>query len=359
MKLIQAQEEDQERLNSFFSNSLLPGPIDIQFSRENFFAPYHIQSDDFATYILVNEKDQIEAMASLVFCQAYLEGERQIIGFAKDLRVANSRKATLSWPQYFLPTLEAEKKKRNCQLVFSVVAQGQRKAYNTLIRPRSLKRQMPRYHQYQRLKVITVHGHLPFSPPPIRSLELRQGQASELDALINYILKKRRELNFSYSRQISELKASLERWPHLDMENFILALDSQQNIVGCTGLWKPNTVQNLKINQYHGRAKTLQESLQILSWFGKAHPLPKAGGSLDLVYMTHLYADNPDIFYGLLKNAYERLTKYESLVYVNFERDRLTRPPRSLITSEIQAALYCLLSPHEEIPEILDRKSVV
>ena len=124
MKLLQANESDNDRLRQFFSHTIWPGPVQLRFERrENFFTQYKNQSDDFVTLMLTDKTEtNILGMATLVFREGVLDGQNQIIGYATDLRVANSRRAVLQWSQHFLPVLEKELNARNCNYVFSVVS---------------------------------------------------------------------------------------------------------------------------------------------------------------------------------------------------------------------------------------------
>src|SRR5574340_155085 len=101
MRLVRATAADNDRLCEFFGASHVPGDVDLRLEREDFFLPYRAQTDDFATYLLVNPEEQIEAMATLLFRPGYLGEEKQSIGYATDLRVANSRRAIMGWAQHF------------------------------------------------------------------------------------------------------------------------------------------------------------------------------------------------------------------------------------------------------------------
>ena len=131
MRLVKASSEDSSLLANYFGNITLPGLIDLRFYRQgSFFDLYHLQSDDIVTYYLANDHGNIEAMASLIFRPARIEGKVETVCYATDLRVSPSRGAVLSWSQHFLPILEREKRQRNCRFVFSVVTQNQKLAFN-------------------------------------------------------------------------------------------------------------------------------------------------------------------------------------------------------------------------------------
>jgi len=352
MRIVRAGEEFNDRSCTFFAGAVLPGHVDLRLEREDFFRPYRLQSDDYSTYLLLNDQDQIEAMATLVFRNGWLGGEPQTIGYATDLRVSPSRRAILNWAQHFLPILESEKKKRDCRYVFTMVAQLQRQAYNAFIRPRLTRRNLPRYHLFRKFRMVSVHGVLPWAPRPLKTILFRHGTDSDLEAIAAYLAKRRKRAVLHYSPEPEMVLKQLLRWPGLDARSFILAFDFHRNLVGCVAPWDSDQLQKTFAVDYHRRAKVLYDSLKAAALFGLAKRLPKAGRALHFSYLTHFEADNPDIFYGLLHSAY-RTTNSQFVMYPHFEGDLAFTPPRSMITASIKAGLYCIQEPSELPPEFL------
>lgn len=355
MKLTRTKTDINGQLSRFFKDKPVPGPIALSFDRYgDFFAPYRIQSDDYETLTLINDEDQVEAMASFVFREGEIEGERQVIGYATDLRVSPSRRAILSWSQHFLPVLEEEKKKRNCRYVFSVVAQSQTQAYNAFIRPRTSRRHFPRYHMFRRFRIVCIHGRWPFAPSPISSVALRQAREEDLEALANYIVRKKHEGPLSFHTTPEDFVVSLKRWAHLAIEDFILALDRSGKIIGCVAPWNSENIHKIQATDFTPRGQTLQDSLKALSLFRLTHPLTTgAERQLHFKYLTHFFADNPDLFYSLLYQAWEETPTDKFLCYPHFDGHLLSLPPKPFISSSMRAALYCILSPNDPQPDFL------
>lgn len=352
MRIIKATAADNDRICSFFNGIELPGDVDLKVERNDFFLPYRLQSDDYSTYLLVNDNNEIEASASLVFREGFLGGDRQILGYATDLRVSNSRRAILSWTQHFMPILEEEKRSRNCQYIFTVVAQIQRQAYNAFIRPRLTRRPLPRYHLFRNFRMISVHGILPWAPRPLKSIFCRQGTDSDLDAIGNYIASRRSGSVLHFSHDGESTLKELSRWPHLDAGNFILAFDFHRRLVGCVALWDSDHLQKIFASAYHRRANVLYESLKGLSLLRMAKRLPREGRALHFTYLTHFCADNPDVFYSLLHAAF-RSSETQFVVYPHFDGDLAYTPPRTMITANLRAGLYCIQDPQQLSPEFL------
>ncbi len=358
MRLIQATDQDNERLLLYFGQMTMPGSIDTRMRRMfNFFNQYRIQTDDYVTCILENDKQEIEAMASILFRSGIIDDSNETIGYATDLRVSPTRSAILNWSRHFLPVLEKERETRQCRYIFSAVPHAQRQAYNAFIRPRNLRRGMPRYHLFRRFERVSLHGLWPFHDLPLPGIKIRTASENDFEPLAEYILKKTAKRPLVYYTSALDFKKSLERWRDLYIENFLLAFDNADNIIGCTAPWSPERVQRTFPVKYDSSSSNFRDVLSLLSLLRMAHPLPKEGQEFELRHLTHLYADNPDVFYSLLYNAFRLCGKKEFLVYPHFEGELLSLPPRSFITDSTPYGLYCILSPNDPMPDFLKPRS--
>jgi hypothetical protein len=359
MHLVRATDQDNDRLLHYYTQSPFPGAIRLEVRRMfNFFNQYRLQSDDFCTYMILNERDDIEAMASLVFRQAIVDGSPQTIGYATDLRVSPNRRAITSWATHFMPLLEEERKKRNCNYIFTAVARSQRQAYNAFIRPRNLRRHMPRYHLFRRFQLITLHGLWPFHAKPLTGIKIRSAKAGDLELIGKYIVEKTAPSPLHYFDTAQSFANSLFRWNDLQPENFILAFDRNDKLIGCVAPWTANRVQRIYPQNYGPAASNMIDMLRVLSWGGVAHPMPPVGQEFEVRYLTHLHADNPDIFYSLLFHAYQNSGKKEFLLYPHFDGELTTLPPRSFISAQTNFGLYTILSPADPIPDFLKPRSL-
>ncbi|MCB0349761.1 MAG: hypothetical protein KDD38_01175 [Bdellovibrionales bacterium] len=358
MRLITASDEDNERLLHYFTQMTMPGAIESRARRMfSFFNQYRIQTNDYITCILENNKHEIEAMASMLFRPGFIENKTEVVGYATDLRVSPTRSAVLNWARHFLPVLEREREKRNCRYIFSAVPHSQRQAYNAFIRPRNLRRGMPRYHLFRRFDLIGIHGLWPFHDLPLTGIKIRTASENDFEQLADYILKKTAKRPLAPYLTIHDFKESLDKWRDLYVENFLLAFDTSDNLIGCTAPWSPERVQRTYPVKYDSSSSNFRDVLSLLSLLRLAHPLPKEGQEFELRHLTHLYADNPDIFYSLIYNAYRLCGKKEFLLYPHFEGELISMPPRSFITNSTPYGLYCILSPSDPIPDFLKPRS--
>lgn len=359
MRLVRATDQDNDRLLHYYSGHPFPGDVRLKIQRMfNFFNQYRLQSDDYCTYMLLNESDEIEAVASLVFREAVIEGAKQTIGYATDLRVSTNRRAITTWAQHFLPILEDERKSRNCKYIFSTVARSQRQAYNAFIRPRNVRRPIPRYHLFRRFQLITLHGLWPFHSQPLPGIRVRSATENDIDRVALFILRQTEDSPLSYYTSVNDFANALERWRDLKIQNFLLAFDKNDRLIGCVAPWLAERIQRVYPMSYNSTANNMHDMLKLFSVFGVSHPLPNVGQEMPIRYLTHLYAENPDIFYSLLHAAYTLSGKNEFLLYPHFEGHLQSLPPRSFISAEMNFGYYCILSPSDPLPDFLKPRSL-
>lgn len=352
MRLIQASENDGERLKEFFERMTLPGAIDFSIRRHgSFFDHYRLMSDDFETLILVNDSDEVEGMASLVFREGFVLGEKQTWGFATDLRIAPTRRAIVQWAQFFVPVLERAVEDRRCRYVFSIVEQHDHQAYNALIRPTShTRRRLPRYLLANRFRVVSLHGRVPFSDKPLTTIRLKSAENSDLEALCDYLTKQARLRPLASIHTPEVFLRNIARWPGLKLSDFQIARDSKGNIRGCAALYDGRRVQSLIPAAYSGFAQSAQQMLSLASLSRMVRAPSRPGHVMPSLFLSHLNCDTAEIFHRLADDAFSRLGPKEFLSYLHFRGNWRTLPPNSFVATSLPFGFYLILPPNREAP---------
>jgi len=352
MELVRANESDSDRLKVFFENRILPGAIDFSILRpQSFFDHYRCLSEDFETLMLTDDDGSIAGVATLIFREGHVLGEKQTWGFATDLRIAPSRKAIAQWAHYFLPVLERVNQERNCRYIFSALEHLENQTYNALIRPTShMRRRMPRYLLANRFRVVTLHGRIPFAARPLMSIRLKVLEVNDLERLCAYLREQaiRQPLATLYSPEI--FMKDLARWPNLKLSDFRIATDSTGKIRGFAALYDGRNFQKLVPRAYHGFASTVQQLLRVASFSGVVRPLPPPGTEMPLRFLSHLVSDSAEIFHRLADDAFSRIGSKELLSYIHFQGNWRTLPPNAFFATSLPYGLYLILPPHSDVP---------
>jgi hypothetical protein len=356
-----ARPEDNWDLKQFFRQFTTGELIEFKIDRPlDFFTPYDIQSDTHVTYLLRRPEDRsIQGAATFVIRNVWLDQKIQTIAIARDLRIMPNRQALLAWGQSFSPVLDEIRRAYHVDYFFSVLNMSDVKILNTFIRPRHLKRPWPRYHLFRRFNLVSVHGVLPFTENPLPHMRIRRADPSLEKALVQFIVGKKgnRELSTLYDQ--ASVEEWIHRWQGLKLSDFYVALDSDDNIVGCVAPWSAGQIQEYIPYRYNQLAHNFRQFLKFGKWLGWTRTLTKPvnrlkrEAPLNFRYLTCFLADNEDIFEALLWRVFHEIHPHEFLVYLQMRQDLHMRAPRGWIAALQPHGIYCLLPPETEAPAFL------
>ncbi|MES3039432.1 MAG: hypothetical protein V4736_16100 [Bdellovibrionota bacterium] len=361
MKVVRTTAVHDADLNEFYQKFTLSGNLEIKVARPcGFSAPYELQSPEFATYMLTDDAEkEIFGCVTFIVFDAPIDGEIKRIAYGKDLRITYQRQVIKEWSQHFAPLLDAVQAEFNIDHIFSILNMTEAQSLNAFIRPRSVKRELPRYHLYRRFQVISLHGKWPWSSPPLPHLHLQAGSEANREQLIEYIARKSALKNLSPTSTPQKVDEVLSRWRALSLDDFIIAMDSKERIVGCMAPWDQSPFQDFIPYKYDSKAHNFRQFLKFGNLFGWTRPLTKPVHRLGIEvplhfrYLQFLHVDNPDIFETLLHAAFDHLRPTEFLSYVQMRNDIALRAPKNWISGKIPFGVYSLIRPGQEMPSFL------
>lgn len=359
-------------LADFLRNISIPGQMNLKLDRhQDFFSTYKIQSDHFRAYSLKDDQKKIQAIAGFVYRQAQIYGRIIQISTATDLFVNPDRRARVEWSKQFIPVLQKETQDIETECVFSYINLSNLSTANTLIRPRAInnafKRTHPRYYLYRKFQLVSLHGYYPWTPRPVSSIRIREGHENFLEPLIKFLVHRSKFRPFSSVWDDKSFFEKMNRLPGFKLSDFLIAFNSQDEIIGCLAPWSPRSVQNFIPLSYSLRAHNFRQFLKFLWLFGLTRRLSKPSHSakvslglapeienpLNFQFLTNVFADNEDIFASLLYSAYEKAGPDSFLLYAHNNQDYRLRPPLHWISSSTPYALYSITPPEIEPPTFL------
>lgn len=356
-----ARPEDSWELKQFFRSFTVGELIQLKIDRhDDFFLPYDIQSDQHVTYVLRRPEDRsLQGVATFVIQNLWLGDRLRTVAIGRDLRINPNRGAIMGWGQHFQPVLEEIRKAYDVDYFFSSLNISDARTLNAFVRPRTMKRPWPRYHLYRRFNIVSLHGVWPGATNPLPHLRIRKVDPEFEEALIYYILQKKKDRDLSCTFDRTSTEKWITRWQGLSMKDFYIALDSQDNIIGCVAPWSSAQVQEYIPYDYNSVAHNFRQFLKFGKWLGWTRALTKPvhrlkqEAPLNFRYLTGLLADNEDIFEALLWRVFNEIHPHEFMVYLQMRQDLHMRPPKSWVHAKIPHAMYCLLRPDQEVPDFL------
>lgn len=360
MNLEIATEKDNDQLLKFFESFESVGQVNFRLRRgPDFFSWYRTQGEESRTYVL-RDKNEIHACATFSIREARVKDKIVRVAQASDLRVSNSRKAIISWGQHFLPVLKEVETDLKVDHVFSSINLSDPSALNTFIRPRNIKRPLPRYYLYRKFSLVGLHGRFPTAEAPLSTLQIRRGSSANAEALYHYLIHRSQFRPFSTNWNAHSIQRKMARLKGLDLSKFLVAFDSHENVVGCCALWDPQALQRWVPLTYPSlRAHNFRQFLkfgQLIGWTrALSKPLSRTKVEIPLQFqlLTFVNADNEDILESLFWVAYESVGSDTFLAYTHCDQDFRLKPPESWIASHTPYALYSVVDAGSPPPDFL------
>lgn len=361
MRLELAQMSHNEELLEFYSRFPLENYMQLKLDRgRDFFKYYTIQTDQFVTYILRDEKDNaIAGLVSFMIEVVQIDGKTVRIAWSRDLRISPDRKAILSWSEHTKDVFAEIRKIFSVDYFMTSLNMNEVVALNTFIRPRIQRRFMPRYFLYRKFDLVSLHGQFPFTRPPNSKLKIRRGNPNQADLYLSYLLKKNQDYAFSLYTNKENFLEMMDRWSSLSWEDFFIAFDAKDNIVGMMSSWSSAGVQDFIPLRYSLRAHNFRQFLKfgkLFQWsrtLTKPYHRIKIEASLNFRSLNHIYVDHPDVFHSLLWKAFDEARDNEFLVYARDRKSIHLKPPLGWISAEQTYGVYCTALPDEETPPFL------
>lgn len=354
LELIEAGEQHSELLKTYFESQIINGHINYSVRRKNsFFDHYRLLTNDFSTILLMENGKDLVGAATILFVKGYVNRQEQIFGYLCDLRISQNRKAIQHWTKYFIPYYYKKINEKHCKFVFTCIEQFENQAYNALIRPRRLKRNLPNYYLMRKLNLVFMLGRWPWSPQPISAIRVKQAWESDIEEISDYMMQKKVGSRIFINTDKDCLQERFKKWPNFSINNFLIARNYKNEIIGCMAPWNNNGVQEHIARSYLHAADLLRQTLGITSVLGITEPLPQPGNAFSFKYITHCAVENAEVYYSLLCQAYAQTQRGEILVHTNYYGDFHTRPPLSFITTKLPFGFYSVFHPEEELPAFL------
>ena len=353
-------EEQDSQIAKFFSEFPLPGLVEYQIQRKSFFKSYEARSERFRVYALQDDEGNIQGVASFLIYDALQDGHLHHLAIALDLRVASTRAALVHWSQSFVPVIEELYREEKLTSIFSLINSADSRLANLFLRPRSMKRPLPRYFLYRKTQFVTLHGKYPWAPRALTGVKVVPAEPKILDALVHYLSKRAQYRSFSSIWDLSSLQMKIHRTPDLRLSHFLVALDNQNNIAGCLTHWSPDPTQRYVPLTYSRQGNNFRQFLKFGSMFGWCRPLTKPKDrtgknlQLNLSFLGNIHVRNEDVFDSLLDSAFEVIGSDRFAAYTHCDNDFRLKPPRHWISSSQAHGLYCVLPPKMNPPDFLN-----
>lgn len=297
-----ATRADNEAILVFIGRHAMQSKLRLRFDRSpDFFALADAHSDRHETWLMWRG-GHIVALGSLIIRPGYVGGIAEPVVYLSDLRVAPGKEIAGRWRTYFLERMEQIAAETHARYAFCAVIRDNRLALNSIVRQRSLG-----FQHLRGYSTVSVLGRKPFHGH--NTYAVRQASASDFGRLSEVLDRDSRTQVFAPVFDHGELQRRLDRWPGLGIDDFIVAINAADDIVGCVAPWDYSELKRVVIDALPGSANWLRLAFNLLApVHGRAQIPPAPGAVLPDIALSHLavHERDPEIFAALLLSAMRR-----------------------------------------------------
>ena len=346
--LKEASLDDSKKLNDFFTSIPTRGEIDIKIQREqHFFSFYQRIGISHKTYIIKDE-DEILGTATFLFRKLHFQKRNLLLAQACDLRISPNRKAIISWSRFFHPILERLRKEEKVDGFITSINQTETQSLNAFIRPKLKRAHQPQYSLSRSYNLVSIHGFYPFRNPTNNNIKIRLYKPEDKKKLVDFLNLNCRKIDYLPTDIIDDVSAYIDKSVLYSWNQFILAFDAEDNVVGCVHPISSTLLQDYLPQDYSPQSHNLRQFLKVAQFLGFARRLTRPFSrsqkqeALSFRLLHFMISSHPEVFNALIRASYKTSSQNEFLIYAYEISDFKKRPPKGSIFSEIPYGLYSI-----------------
>lgn len=342
-----ARPEDDPALCRLFASVAMEGDLSLAVERTpEFFALYRIQGDPYRTY-LAELEGEIEGLATLIARPGWLEGQRQTVGYAGDLRLSPRVRGGFFLGRAYGPFLRQAFAGLGCEVAYTAILSSNRAAIRALVSRSPRFPEKPVYRPWRPYAITNLHLTRRRRPRAC-GVEVRTAGPDDLPAIAALLQRDHQGRPFGYAFDEALLRQRLRDWPGLTLERFYLA-ERGGRLVGVTAVWDPDPIKRFRVLAYKGRMRWIRRAFDLGALLLRYPRLPRPGQVLRYGYLTHVSVqdEDPALMGALLDRIYCDLRRsgLHLLVGCLLEDDPLAPAWARYLTTPVAAQLFTVSLP--------------
>lgn len=278
----------------------------------DFFAMPRMHQGPFESFLGESAKGEPIGCATVIRRPGWFQGGRITTGYLGDLRVLPEFRGGHILSRVYGAAIDWVRKTYDAEVFTTVIFDSNRQAQAALVHPGAKnaasaekRKAMPRYREMTRFHMTSVQLTTP-RPAPERPIH--PARPEDRDELFQFLMRHSQKRLLGDCLDEERLEQRLQTWPGLRLEDFLLARNSGERIVGCLAPWDTFDLKRTRVLGYHGRMAFIRRAYNLMAALRGFVPLPPAGECFRFPFLTHLEIeeDDPAILRDLLLAAYQK-----------------------------------------------------
>jgi hypothetical protein len=298
-----AGSADNPAILEFVEQHVMRADLTLRLDRgPDFFGLLDAHAPRHETWLLL-ERGALVGLGSVVIRPGYIEGAPEPVAYFGDLRVRRHRAVAGLWHALFRERASALSAQLGFRYAFCCIIRDNRLARAALVRPRG---EDFRFRPLVGYSSVALFARKPLRRT-IRDVEVRRATAADAETVRAFLDAHSRRRPFGVVFDRATWRHRLQSWPAFGIENFYLAFDATQRLVGCVAPWDVAALNRVVIESMPRPLNLLRTAYNALAPLLRKPKIRIGPGSaLPDLMLTHVCVANGDtrVFAALLDAVY-------------------------------------------------------
>jgi len=342
-RLVRATPSDNAAILEFMRGQAMRAGLSMRFDRSpDYFALHEAHSEDHETWLLVT-RDRIIGIGSIVSRNAWVDGAIEPVIYLADLRLAPGRATAGVWRPLLRDVLRDARARTGAKLAYCSIIRDNKSARQAMLRDDRVDST-----PFRRLRGYASVAIIARKPcrGPNAAYAVRHATAGDANRLQDFIAEQSRSTQFGVVFDTPAWSRRLVGWPDFGIENFLIAQDEREQIVGCVAPWNYHSINRIVIERLPPAIDAVRMLCNMMAPLTR-RPLIRVGArsSLPDAALTHLFIRNrnPSILSALLHRAVRQLfstRRYATISLIMYDDDPLAPALRDFWCVSVPMDLY-------------------
>jgi len=335
------------QLCELFASVRLESALSLTQERDpDFFALPRLHQGPFSTAVAFADDGRLVGCGTVAVRESHLGDHRLTSGYLCDLRVAPGFRGGFHLARAYGHFMNHIEMIHGADLFTTVIFDSNTAAVKALTTRSDKRKDQPVYRPMTPFEMVSIQFTRKKTEPSNR---VRAATANDHEPLVAFLAARASHRILGEVLTRDRFVQRLALWPNFALEDFLLATDSHDKIVGCLAPWDTSIFKRTRVLGYRGGMLWQKRAFNLAATVMRFPPLPQPGDHFRFAFLTHMEVedDDPTILRDLLLAAYTKL-RPENLHFMSAFVPRgsaLASAFQGFMTTKTRMTLYAVHRP--------------
>jgi len=265
--------------------------MSLRFDRSpDYFALHNAHSSDHVTWLLRRD-EQIHGIGSFVYRRGWVNGEIHPIVYMADLRLSRNRFVAGRWRSLMREILAAAHHANGAKLAYCSILRDNKAGHQALLRAKGDP--ATQFEHLRGYSNVSIVARKPWALSSADNRRVRRARSEDQSLLRDFVARQSQATQFGPVFDSAAWIRRLNVWPDFGVENFYLAFDESDELVGCLAPWDSSAINRIVLDRLPQSAEIVRRVCNALTPItGRPRVHTGPGTFLPDISLTHVFVEN-------------------------------------------------------------------